>query len=128
VKAVYHPYWNWEDWKAGMWFPVYGESKKRLLKEAIEFTGTAKLYGEYMGKVILAWPVASEHNLTNASMNRLAWIGHAATFYAIQCPEMITREAWGHLSEQQRNEANDEAQKALNAWSKFYAGKDTCLF
>ena len=111
-----------------MWFPIHGEKKKQMLEAAIVFTGNAKLYGEHMRKVILAWPIASEHNLTNASMNRLAWIGHAATFLAIQCPEMITREAWGHLSQEQRDLANDQAQQALNAWSEFYASKDSCLF
>lgn len=88
MKRIYHPFWDWEDYKAGMW----NKSKnKDLLQKAIEFTGNAELYGSYMFRITDEWPISCEHNLTDLSQNRKAWLGHAACCLAIGCPEDITR-------------------------------------
>lgn len=116
MKQVYHRYEKWEDFLDGMWRIVPADQERSLLKAAIEFTGNAELYGSYMQKVIDQWPVACEHNLSNSSMNRLAWVGHAATSLAIKCPEYITRQAWSHLNQQQRDEANEKASLAVDMW------------
>lgn len=55
MKRVYRPYWEWEDYQAGMWTPVHGEKKRELLAKAVEFTGNAKLYGSWMRRVIVEW-------------------------------------------------------------------------
>lgn len=97
---------------------MWGKVKDRplYLKQAIEFTGDAKLYGRWMMNVINQWPVSCEHNLSGAWQNRRAWIGHAACALAFQCPEDITREAWGYLSEQQQISANAKADNAIEEW------------
>ena len=116
---VYHPYWTWED--IGMWRDVSESEKRKFLPVAIQFTGNARLYGDAMLRVIDEMPIACEHNLTELAMNRQAWIGHAACFLAIDCPEYITREAWGALSQQQRDEANERAAYAIQEWGQRYA-------
>jgi len=116
MKRVYHRYEKWEDYKAGMWKSLYGEERKEMLERAIKFTGNPELYGSYMMKVIVEWPVACEHNFTCEALNKQAWVGHAACCMAIGCPEDITREAWGYLTEQQQNLANTEADKAIEEW------------
>lgn len=101
-----------------------------MLKEAVAFTGDAPLYGYWMQQVIAEWPVSCEHNLTDLSLNRKAWVGHAATQMAINCPEYITRAAWGMLTEQQRIDANKQAQFAIEQWESGYqenAGGQLCL-
>lgn len=62
------------------------------------------------------WKYSCEHNLSNKTQNRKAWIGHAACALALGCPEDITREAWSYLTEEQQQRANDEAQKAIKYW------------
>ena len=116
LKKIYHPYQLWEDYKAGMWRTVERKDREDLLAKAITFTGNAELYGSWMIKVIREWTKACEHNLTDININRRAWIGHAACCMAIQCPEDITREAWGYLTEQQRIDANLMADKAILKW------------
>ena len=69
-----------------------------------------------MLKVIEKWPYSCEHNLTDTSQNRKAWIGHAACALALGCPEDITRAAWAKLSDDQQNKANQKAQDAINIW------------
>lgn len=96
-----------------MWGAV--SHKKTWLRMAIEFTGNAELYGEWMLRVLDEMPVSCEHNLTKPGDKR-PWVGHAAVALAIGCPEDIVREAWGHLSQEQQDKANKKAEEAINRW------------
>lgn len=122
MKQIFHHYEKWEEHHAGMWRKITNEQeRKEHLQRAIEFTGNAKLYGEYMLQVLDKWPISCEQNLSNSSVNRKAWIGHAATCIAINCPEDITREAWWTLSQDQQDEANSKAAEAIKKWEERYA-------
>ena len=121
LTRVYHPYWLWEEVDANMWGSV--SDRKSYLKKAIDFTGDHKKYGRFMLKVVEKWPFSCEHNLTDLSQNRKAWIGHAACAMAIGCPEDITRQAWGFLSEDQQEKANKKAEEAINLWEQNYLEK-----
>ena len=116
MKKIYHHYESWEDYKAGMYNSLHGKERNIMINKAINFTGNAKLYGEYMLRVIAEWEIACEHNLTDSSLNKKAWIGHAACCMAIGCPEDLTRLAWGCLSFQQQEEANKQADIAIRKW------------
>lgn len=119
MNRIFHPWWKWEEYKFNMWGTV--KNRDEWLQKAIEFTGNAKLYGEWMMKVAKEWKYSCEHNLTHKTQNRQAWIGHAAVAMAIQCPEHVVREAWGYLTDEQRDAANAEAQKAIDWWEKNHA-------
>jgi hypothetical protein len=116
IKRMYHPYWDWECYKAGMWREPTSAEKAELLPIAVTFTGDADLYGSFMMKVIEEWPFACEHHLTDPHINRKAWVGHAACCMAKGCPEGVTRAAWGHLTEEQRAAANIQAGRAISEW------------
>ena len=120
MKQQYYSYLDWEDWKAGMYSNVPKSQEQDSIKKAIEFTGNAKLYGSWMLKVIEKWPIACAQNLTNPSINQQAWVGHAACCMAIKCPEHITRMAWAYLTQQQQDDANDQADIAIEKWKKQY--------
>jgi len=113
---IYHHYIYWEEHHAGMWRHISGKRAEEYLQRAISFTGDAELYGSYMMKVIDQWPKSCEQNLTCPSMNRQAWIGHAACCIAIGCPEEITRLAWHHLTQKQQDDANVKADEAIAEW------------
>lgn len=117
-KRVYHPYYNWEEIKYNMWGEV--KDKKKFLKMAIDFTSNHKLYGSFMNRVIKEWPTSCENALTDYSINRKAWIGHAASALAIQCPEDIVRLAWRELTDEQKYLANEEARKVITIWENDY--------
>jgi hypothetical protein len=123
LTRVYHPYWRWEEVDANMWGSV--SNRKAFLKKAIEFTGDAEKYGRFMIKVAEKWKYSCEHNLTDLTQNRRAWIGHAACAMALGCPEDIVREAWGYLSDDQQLKANRKADEAIHYWEKKYIG-DSC--
>ncbi len=111
----WHPYWTWEEVNHNMWGEV--EDRKEWLKKAIAFTGDHELYGRWMLKVVKEWPVSCAHNLSKRGDKR-SWIGHAAVALAIQCPEYIVRQAWGMLSKEQQEKANQKADQAISVWRK----------
>jgi len=116
MKRIYHPYYNWEEIKAGMWDTC--SNQEEMLKKAIEFTGNHALYGSYMLRVVNEWPISCENSLTAETINRKAWLGHAACAMAIRCPENITRLAWGYLTEEQRILANKQAEEKIKIWER----------
>lgn len=97
---------------------MWGISKDKFadLEWAIEFTGNHELYGSWMIKVADSWNYSCDHNLSNMTQNRRAWIGHAACAFANKCPEDIVRKAWGYLTKEQQDSANYEADKAIKYW------------
>lgn len=116
---VFHPVFAWEEIEANMWGTV--SDRALFLRRAISFTGDHKKYGRFMMRVAIEWPVSCENALTDYSLNRKAWIGHAACAMALGCPEDITREAWGKLTDEQRLLANREAERAIQHWERGYA-------
>lgn len=119
IERIYHPYSIWEEADTNMWGSV--KDKEAYLKVAIEFTSNHKLYGAHMNRVVNEWKYSCEHNLSNVTQNRKAWIGHAACALAFNCPEDIVRKAWGYLTDEQRIAANQEADKAIIKWELNYS-------
>lgn len=128
MKRIWHHYRDWEEIDAGMWTMVSGAERRKLLPKAIKFTGDANIYGAAMLRVLKEWPKSCEHNLTDLSQNRKAWIGHAAACLEIGCPESVTREAWGHLSDEQRDAANARAAAAILEWENAQVRGQTAMF
>ncbi len=116
IERIYHPYHCWEETEYNMWGRVEQGKRQEYLDRAIQFTGEARVYGAWMLRVTEKWKYSCEHNLSDTSQNRKAWIGHAACALAFQCPEDIVREAWKHLSERQQIEANAVADLAIALW------------
>ena len=120
MKQIYHPYTLWEDWKAGMWRKESKEYEIANLPAIIRFTGNHKSYGKYMNLVVNKWFYSCEHNLSNPSINKKAWLGHAACALYKSYPEYLVRQAWGHLTDKQRDLANQQAHNAIETWKKKY--------
>lgn len=116
MNRVYVPYWEWEDWLNGMWRKLTKEKEIEYLRKCINFTGNHILYGKAMRKVVIDWPNTMLNNITNTSMNKRAFLGHCACCYEFNCPEYITRLAWKYLTEEQRINADNEAQETIDWW------------
>ena len=101
-----------------MWGTV--SDRQNMQEMAVTFTGDHILYGSFMFRVINEWAYSCENALTDMNINRKAWIGHAACAMAINCPEDITRAAWGLLDDGQRIRANRQAASAIREWEENY--------
>lgn len=124
MDRIFHHYNKWEDYHAGM----YDESKdgrKERVGTAIQILGNEKICREAMQKVIDEWQIATEFNLSNAEINRKAWLGQAACSCYGNVHEDETREAWGYLTDEQRRTANAIAAEIIKEWLNRYEHTET---
>lgn len=124
MQRIFHHYELWEDFHAGM----YNESKdgrKERVREAAYILGTPDICRKAMEKVIADWNTSTEYNLSNAEINRKAWLGQAACSCWAGVHEDETREAWGIMSEAQRIEANRIAAEIIKAWLQKRENEET---
>jgi hypothetical protein len=118
LKRIWLPIDTWEEIGFNMWGEV--ANRRLFLQKAVIFTGNHRLYGRYMQRVTKEWPNSCINALTDYNLNRKAWIGHAACALAFRCPEDITRQAWGLLTNEQRILANRQADRAIQSWEVRY--------
>lgn len=118
IRQRWTPYWEWEDYHAGMWRKIPRDQEAEWVALAVRFTGNTDRYGKWMRKVVMKWPRTMINALTNPSINQLAFVGHCAACYALHIPEYITRMAWGELTDKQRTDANQQAREAIELWRK----------
>lgn len=127
MKRVYHPYWRWEDYLHGFYDNCSGSLKESLIQKGIEMFNSKKLTRENMFRVVNEWKYSCEHNLTNPSMNQIAYIGQAACCIYASIPSTVTMELWNMLSKDVQQRANKDAQDALNHWISNNKNIQLCL-
>lgn len=126
IEQVWHPYWLWEDWKAGMYAkPMMsmvetGETKDERMQKCINLLTNQEEFYRVAKHVTSEWIYACEHNLTNYGMNRIAYIGQASCCYEYGITEEEVRSAWAYLTDKERAEANATAQKVIEEWEDDY--------
>ena len=113
---IYHPYWLWEDYKAGFYDNCSGDIKKKHIESVLFLFKDKELTKEYMNKVITEWKYSCEHNLTNDSLNKIAYIGQGACCIYAGVPNTVTMEAWSLLDKSIQKQADLIAEKVLNTW------------
>lgn len=116
MKRIYHPYNLWEDYKYGFYDNCSGSEKQNKIDKAIEMFNSESLTRKYMNKVVDEWKYSCEHNLTNESLNKIAYIGQAACCLYADIPNTITMEAWSKLSKDVQNRSDEIAKEVINKW------------
>jgi len=116
-SRIFHTHEKWECAKAGFYNTTAPKGMtadscrsiyRQLLSDIPAFE--AALEG-----VTTEWLHSCEHYLTNAAMNRIAWLGQAALCYAHGIPSEF-RGGYGLLTEEQQLAADEAALRALNKW------------
>ena len=115
IDKVYYPYWEWEDWKNGMYEMPNKEREINMQEKAIE---VLKNPYEPMLSVITEWTICTNHNFTKQGTNKKSWLGQAACCYEYGIPEHVTRSVWNNLTEEERKNANNIADKIIELWQK----------
>jgi hypothetical protein len=87
--------------------------------ERVEAAGSlladTALFREVAADIPRVWRYATEHNLTDASQNRQAWVGHASCCYAVGATRRETCEAWNRiLTDPHRIAANRVADTVIH--------------
>ena len=115
MKRIFHHFKYWEDFLHGMYNEDRNGRPARVQK-AVSVLGVPETCEQAMQRVVEEWPIATEYNLSNAEINRRAWLGQAACSIWADVHEDETREAWGILTAEQRQMANAIATRIIKAW------------
>lgn len=112
MTRIYHRFECWECYKYGLYdLPT---DKELLKQKVVELFSDPIKTQEYMYLVTKKWKFSCEHNLTNISLNRIAWIGQAACCLYAKVPYRVTMEAWWLVPENYRNIADSIAKKTID--------------
>lgn len=115
---VFHTYDKWECYRAGFYATAKdGMSREQCEKAMAALLADGKKFKKAVNAVVAQWQHSCEHYLTNSAMNRIAWLGQAATCYALGIPSCF-RGGFNLLTKEQQADADDIALNALNWWLK----------
>lgn len=114
---VFHTFDKWECHKAGFYSssPPDGLTKDDCKEEYRRFLSDIPRFRKGLEGVVSEWPHSCEHYLTNASMNRIAWLGQAALCYSAGISSEF-RGGFGLLTKDEQQAANELALECLNKW------------
>ena len=124
MKRIYHNYNKWEDYKCGFFNSCSGVEKELNIKKVKELFNDESKTKEYMSMVINKWKYSCEHNLSNLSMNRVAYLGQAACCLYAKVPNLITMYAWKFLDNEVRDRSDKIAIKNILIWERNQKSKN----
>lgn len=113
MKQIFHHYEKWEDWKAGF-YEISRTDKQKI----VDFFNDQELLKECMQRASEEWKHSFEQNMTNPNVNKIAYIGQAASCIYTQASCFETMAAWNMLSEDIRNSSDEIAKQVYNDWIK----------
>lgn len=127
VNRVYHPYWDWECFKAGMYEPMNKDELQRGIDLYRTFLSNNLRFYQTGSNMIRAWPNSCEQFLLSPSINRVAWIGQASLCFEYGVSR-DARSGFMKLSQREQEEANGVATIILKEWRDAYEKRDRFIY
>lgn len=115
INQIFHHFSKWEDYKFGF-YDTTCDSSKEHIKKSIDLLSNQNEFYKYAKRVITEWVYSCEHNLTDPSLNKIAYIGQSACCLKNNTPSFVTRNAWQYIDEDIQIMANNTAKKILKEW------------
>lgn len=85
------------------------ETYADLLRDLDKFEAALKI-------IISQWTYSCEHNLTNRSLNKVAYMGQAACALVYGIPHYISCSGYNLLTDEQKARADEMAQYYVDLW------------
>lgn len=114
IRQVYH---HWEKWEeTPMWRRTPADERQARFDTARAIVVDRQAFRACLLRAVEEWPISCEHNLTDLTLNRAAWLWHAASYIATGASEEVTRSVWGTLTNEQRRVADAIAWEVVAEW------------
>lgn len=114
-NRIFHTFDKWECYKNGFFATkAEGMTHEEAQNKFAEFFKGDE-FDKYARRVITEWKHSCEQNLTNSSMNRIAWLGQASVCLAHKIPSRYSS-GWGLLTNEEQERANNIALNVINDW------------
>lgn len=115
IKQRFHHFSKWEDYKHGL-FDSTCEMYDEKLNLSAELLSNPKQFYEVAKECLKEWKYSAEQNLSDYSINYQAYIGQASCCFNHGAPSYVTIDAWWMITDKQREDANDVANKVFQEW------------
>jgi len=117
MKRIFHPWHKWEDYRHNFYGGVVEDFQKdntlelyaSLLRDPVQFEEALKV-------ITSEWKYSCEHNLSNESMNRIAYLGQAACALVYKVPHHLSMSGYNLLTDSEKIAADQMAKKYLDLW------------
>lgn len=120
VNRIFHTHDKWELVEYGFFNSTHPKLSAEQCKYRYkEFLQDDDLFRVTLFELFEKCPNSCEHNLTNGSLNRIAWLGQAAVSFKHQIPAVFCS-GFNLLSDQEQDAANLVAFEALNTWLEMH--------
>lgn len=113
MERYYSEYTNWEDYINGM-YRCDLDNECSMIELSLSLLIDSEKFYRSCKKVLNDWKISTAVNLTNKSINRIAWLGQAACCIEFGCNEKSTKIAWSKMNTEQRVMANKIAKVFVN--------------
>jgi hypothetical protein len=114
-KQIFHHFSKWEDYKFGF-YNTTCENTEEHIKKSVNLLSNQDEFYKYAKRMINEWFFSCEQNLTDPSLNKIAYIGQSSCCLANNTPAFVTRLAWSYIDEFDQLSANKTAKKILKEW------------
>lgn len=115
---IYHTWDKWEAFAAGFFDSTPSNralTEPRMKQMYADFLRDIPRFQRAMDGVFEDWPRSTEHNLSNARMNRIAWLGQAAMCWDTGVPAAFCN-GYSLMSKAEQQAADTAALGHLNKW------------
>lgn len=120
MTRIFHPWDKWEDYRHNFYGGVCEYEKDGTLGSYAGLLRDLPAFEEALRVIILEWKYSCEHNLSNESMNRIAYLGQAAHALVFKVPHNVSMSGYNLLTPEEQQAADALAQKYLNLWLEKY--------
>lgn len=113
---IFHPWYKWEDYRYNFYGSVLDYKKDNSLETYANLLKDLNMFEHALARIVVEWPYSCEHNLTNESMNRIAYLGQAACALLYNVPASVSMGGYNLLTPEDQKAADAMAQKYLTLW------------
>lgn len=116
MNRIYHPWNKWECYTHNFHGGMGDYQKDSTLSLYASLLKDLPKFEAALNTIISKWKYSCEHNLSNESMNRVAYLGQAACALVYNVPHNVCMGGYNLLNETERAAADAMAQKYLDLW------------
>ena len=127
TKQIFHHWELWEDYRYNFYDNCSGEEKVKKSQSVFDMFNSEQETRRCMFFVVDNWRYSMEQNLTNPSINKVAYIGQCACAYFDNIPNTVTMENWSHLDKAVRDRSDKIALEAIERWKSNNKFIQLCL-
>jgi hypothetical protein len=116
MTRIFHSWDKWECYKHNFFGGVLDYEKDDTLALYASLLKDLPAFEQALIEITTTWKYSCEHNLTNESMNRIAWLGQASCALVFNVPSAVCMGGYNLLSPEEQKAADAMAEKYLNKW------------